>query len=83
VSIQQEMVDDAAEDAAKSERDRILAFGKEYLARKVESAFSTAHLSNFLDAVERGEHWPMPTRLEACGEGDERQAGTEVPGLPR
>lgn len=42
--------------AAEDERARIIAFGREYIARKADSAFSTAHLANFLDAIERGEH---------------------------
>ena len=37
------------------ERARIVALGRAYAARKVESAFPTAHLTVFLDAIERGE----------------------------
>ena len=41
---------------AVSERAKVVAFGRAWVERKVESAFSTAHLALFLDAIERGEH---------------------------
>jgi hypothetical protein len=60
MSVTQQMVDETAADAAdwgaKNERARIVAFGREYVERKAESAWSTAHLVNFLAAIERGEH---------------------------
>ena len=42
--------------SAVRERKAVVAFGRAWVERKCESAFSTAHLANFLDAVERGEH---------------------------
>jgi hypothetical protein len=44
--------------AAKEERARVVAFGRAYVERKIDSSFSTSHLTLFLDAVERGEHVP-------------------------
>jgi len=44
-----------AADAWAVERQRILRLGRAFLERRFDSAFSTAHLANFLDALERGD----------------------------
>jgi hypothetical protein len=42
--------------AAQAMTTAIVKFGRAYVQKKLDSGFSTAHLANFLDAIERGEH---------------------------
>lgn len=51
----------AHEDGADEELAAVLAFGRAYIDRRRGSSFSMAHLINFLDRIERGEHLDAAT----------------------
>lgn len=46
----------AFDDGRRYATSALVKFGRAYLERRADSAFSRAHLANFLDAVERGKH---------------------------
>jgi hypothetical protein len=55
--------------AREGERREIVAFGRAYLKRHEDSAFSLAHLKLFLDAVEGGSHVGAEARALVAKDG--------------